>query len=354
MRVQWLAGEREVRLAERLVLRRVGVDERGDVLGVGLPVHDELGLADQLADAGADHVHADDRAVLLAHDLDDAGRAEDLALAVAAEVVLVGLDVVAVLLLGLRLGEADRGDLGVAVGDPRDARVDRPARVEPGDLLGDEDALREPAVRELQAGDDVADGVDAVDVGAQALVGDDEAAVEGDAGLFVAEARGAGPRPTATRSRSASNVLPSSSVTVTPASFCSRRRTARRVLKLILRLRNARSSCLDSDASSIGDQGGQRLDDRDVGAEGLPDAGELDADDAAAEDDDRLRAPGRACSAWSLVMTRPPISRPGSVRAYEPVARTTLLAGVARRRRPRPCRSPTSLPSPSTTVIRGT
>ncbi len=29
-----------------------------------------------------------------------------------------------------------------------------------------------------------------------------------------------------------------------------------------------------------------------------------------------------SCSAWSDVMTRPPISRPGSERAYEPVAST--------------------------------
>ena len=42
--------------------------------------------------------------------------------------------------------------------------------VEAGDLLGDEDALLEAAVRELQAGNDVADGVDAGDVGGEALV----------------------------------------------------------------------------------------------------------------------------------------------------------------------------------------
>ncbi|SIK41776.1 Uncharacterised protein [Mycobacteroides abscessus subsp. abscessus] len=39
----------------------------------------------------------------------------------------------------------------------------------------------------------------------------------------------------------------------------------------------------------VGDKVGQTLDDRDIGAVGLPDAGEFDADDAAAEDDDRLR-----------------------------------------------------------------
>ena len=62
--------------------------------------------------------------------------------------------------------------------------------VEARDLLGDEDALLEAAVRELQAGDDVADGVDAGHVGAQAVVGEDEAAVHRDADLLEADARG--------------------------------------------------------------------------------------------------------------------------------------------------------------------
>ena len=67
--------------------------------------------------------------------------------------------------------------------------VDR-GRVEAGDLLGDEDALREAAVRELQARDDVADGVDALEVGAQPLVGEHEAAVHDDTLLVVPEAGG--------------------------------------------------------------------------------------------------------------------------------------------------------------------
>ena len=52
------------------------------------------------------------------------------------------------------------------------------------------------------------------------------------------------------------------------------------------RLRKARSSCLETDSSSFGHEVGERLDDRDVGAERLPDARELDADDAAAEHGD--------------------------------------------------------------------
>ena len=63
------------------------------------------------------------------------------------------------------------------------------ARGEPGDLLGDEDALLEAAVGELQAGHDVADGVDAVEVGAAALVGEHEAALHRDALLVVARGR---------------------------------------------------------------------------------------------------------------------------------------------------------------------
>ena len=49
MRVQWFAGQGEVRLAECLVLRRMSMHQRGDVLRVGLPVDDQLGLPDQFA-----------------------------------------------------------------------------------------------------------------------------------------------------------------------------------------------------------------------------------------------------------------------------------------------------------------
>ena len=59
--MQRLAGQREVRFAEGLVLGGMRVHERRDVLGVRLPAVDQLGLADQLADAVADQVDADDR-----------------------------------------------------------------------------------------------------------------------------------------------------------------------------------------------------------------------------------------------------------------------------------------------------
>ena len=127
---------------------RVCVDQLGDVRGQRLPVVDQLGFTDLLAHPGADHVDTHDGAVLLADQLDEALGLQDLALAVAAEAVLVGLDL-AELLLGLLLRVADRGNLGVAVGDARDAHLIDDRRVEPGDLLGDEDALGEAPVSKL-------------------------------------------------------------------------------------------------------------------------------------------------------------------------------------------------------------
>ena len=61
--MQRFAGQGQVRLAECFVLGRVRVDERGDILWVPLPVVDQLGLADELADPVADQVDADDGAV---------------------------------------------------------------------------------------------------------------------------------------------------------------------------------------------------------------------------------------------------------------------------------------------------
>jgi hypothetical protein len=91
----------------------VGVHELGDVFREGFPVVDQLSLADLLAHPRADHVHADDRAVDDPDQLDEARGLEDLALAVAAEVVVVRRDLLrAVLLLGLGLGQPDEATRG--------------------------------------------------------------------------------------------------------------------------------------------------------------------------------------------------------------------------------------------------
>jgi hypothetical protein len=160
--VQRLSGQREEGFAESLVLGRVRVEERSDVFGIGLPVHCELGLSDEFADARADHVHTDDGPVVDAHDLHRTGGADDVALAVAGEVVVVGRDLVCPELVGgLGLRIADRRDLGVAVRDLRDVQVVDDDRVQARDFFGDEDSLLESAVRELEAGNDVADRVQA-------------------------------------------------------------------------------------------------------------------------------------------------------------------------------------------------
>src|SRR5580704_16494773 len=83
-----LAREGEVRLADGLGLGRVRVDELGNVGGRRLPVVDELRLGDQLADASAHQVDAEDAAAAsFGDDLRRAGGLQDGALAVALEVV---------------------------------------------------------------------------------------------------------------------------------------------------------------------------------------------------------------------------------------------------------------------------
>jgi hypothetical protein len=57
----------------------------------------------------------------------------------------------------------------------------------PGEALGDEDALAEADVGQLQRRDEVADGADRRDVGLAVGVDHDEAALHLDADLLVAE-----------------------------------------------------------------------------------------------------------------------------------------------------------------------
>ena len=263
--------------------------QRRDVVGVRLPAVDQLRLADELADPVADHVDAEHGAVDEADQLDEALGLEDLALAVAAQVVGHRGDRVAVALASGRLVEADRRDLRVRVGHPRDAGLVDRSRLEAGDLLGDEDALLEAAVGELETGHDVADGVDALDVGAAALVGEHEAALHLDALLGIAEAVGG--RPAADRDE---QHLGLDHVTALDGDGDA---GVGRLDALERRAGQEGDPALAEGALErlrarlvlAGDEPGEGLDDRDVGAEGLPHAGELAADDAAAEHDRRGR-----------------------------------------------------------------
>ena len=196
---------------------------------------------------------------------------------------------VAVPLAGGGLVEADRGDLGVGVRHPRDAGLVDRARVEAGDVLGDEDALLEAAVRQLQAGHDVADGVDALDVGAAALVGEHEAAVHLDALLGVAQAVGGRAAADGDEQHLGLDdvaALDGDGDAGVGGLDALERRAGEEV---DLALAERPLERLGAGLVLGGDQPRQGLDDGDVGAEGLPDAGELAADDAAAEHDRRGR-----------------------------------------------------------------
>ena len=142
-----------------------------------------------------------------------------------------------------------------------------------------------PAVGELEAGDDVADGVDAVDVGVATVVGQHEAALHRDTLLVVAEPVGRrsaadgheqqlGLDDVATLDGHRDAVVGDLHGLERRARADHHAALAERPLE---RLR--RGLVLGSDESR------QRLDDRDVSAERPPDTGELAADHAAAQHD---------------------------------------------------------------------
>ena len=116
---------------------------------------------------------------------------DDAGLGVAGEGKLADLDFVA-FLLGLGLGEAGAADLRIGVGAGGDAVAPDGAEGAAGDVGDGDDAAHGADVGELrQAGDDVADGVDAGLGGLLGFVDLDEAAIELDFRLLDADAFGA-------------------------------------------------------------------------------------------------------------------------------------------------------------------
>ena len=159
------------------------------------------------------------------------------------------------------------------------------ARVEPGDVLGHEDALLEAAVGQLEAGDDVADGVDALDVGAAALVGEHEAAVHLDALLGVAEAVGRGAAPDGDEEDLGLDHVAAldGDGDAGVGGLDALERGAGEEADLALA--EGTLERLGGGLVLGGDEPREGLDDGDVGAEGLPHARELAADHAAAQHD---------------------------------------------------------------------
>ena len=87
MGVQGLASKGKVRFTERLVLRGMRMNQARDISRKGIPISDQLGLADQLANPGTDHVDADNRPARLAYQLHQSTGLQDLRLAIAAQVI---------------------------------------------------------------------------------------------------------------------------------------------------------------------------------------------------------------------------------------------------------------------------
>ncbi len=64
--------------AERLGLRGMRMNQARDISRERIPIGDQLGLADKLADAGTDHVDADDWPARLAYQLHKSTSLQDL------------------------------------------------------------------------------------------------------------------------------------------------------------------------------------------------------------------------------------------------------------------------------------
>ncbi len=160
---------------------------------------------------------------------------------------------------------------------------------EAGELLGDEDALLETAVGQLQPRHDVADRVDALDAGAAALVGRDEATLHGNALLLVAEPVGGRPAPDGDQQQLGLEGLAALDGHGDTVVGALDRLEAGAGGEGDLALAEGALERLGGLLVLGRHQVGQRLDDRDLGAERAPDAGELAADDTAAEDDHRPR-----------------------------------------------------------------
>src|ERR1022692_4320410 len=265
------------------------MDELGDVRRRCLPVVDELALGDQLADARADQVNSEHRtAAGHGDDLRRALRLQDLALAIAREVIgeLGGLD------SACRRGgrrNAHRGNLGVAVGDPR-----HPVIVDRGDLqaaepLGHHDPLGEPDVSQLGTRGEVADSGDRRHIRLAVAVDGDVAALHGHSRLRVAEP--GRDRPAADRDEQQVGIDGGAALERDghpgPGVLDSLEPGAGLLADAAPPegpLQQLRARFL------LGrQQMRQHLHDRDLGAERPPDAGELHSDDPAAKDHHRRR-----------------------------------------------------------------
>ena len=159
--------------------------------GFEMPPHDEL--SDQLGGVGSYDVGPEDLGVLgAAYDLYKALRvAPGQRATVGHPGKLSDVDP-ETLLLGLLLRESDRRDLGTAIRAVRDVLVVHRAMGLASDGLDTDHPFVHGLVGQQLFAGAVADGVDALEVGAAALVGQHEPALHGDALLGVPQPVGGG------------------------------------------------------------------------------------------------------------------------------------------------------------------
>ena len=141
---------------------------------------------------------------------------------------------------------------------------------------------------ELQAGSDVTDSEDPGNVGMQALVDEHPAALHRDALLLEAHAGGVRAAADGDEQQLGVEGLSVLEGDVHAMVVLGRRGEANAEAEVDAALAEGALEGLGAGDVLVGHQVRQGLDDRDVGAEGLPDTGELDADHAATEDDDAL------------------------------------------------------------------
>ena len=144
-------------------------------------------------------------------------------------------------------------------------------------------------MRELQAGHDVADRVDAGDVGGEALAGQHEAAIHLDARLFEAEALGRG--TAAYRNEQVVGREHGAVLEIDGATQCvlRDRLEAHADFEIDLPPAEGALELLRDRLLLVRQEVGQTFDDGDLGAERAPYARELDTDHAAAQDEDLRR-----------------------------------------------------------------
>ncbi len=198
----------------------------------------------------------------------------------------------------LALAQADAGELGVgehAVGHEAALRAAAAAR----EIVADDAEIVEGGVGELRAAGALADGPDIGGRGLQAVVDIDKTAVvEGDAGRIEADAGGVGRAADGDQDVGGlERLLPGGGVQAQGDALAGfsldagEPRSSMDLEALVLQHLLERGGDV---LVLAGGEAGARLQDGDAGAEAALRLGQLEADIAAAQDDEMLRARGRA------------------------------------------------------------